>query len=81
MRIYNAHHGLLLSLKRESMPERSDSRPMRLIRSVWDRGMRIAFRVVIDGRDQAQNTHNMCSMRVPRDTMTLKIPEKLFALS
>ncbi|MDE5706064.1 DUF4832 domain-containing protein [Muribaculum sp.] len=33
-----------------------DSRLMRLIRSVWDRGMRIAFRVVIDGRDQAQNT-------------------------
>ena len=33
-----------------------DSRLMRLIRSVCDRGMRIAFRVVIDGRDQAQNT-------------------------
>lgn len=33
-----------------------DSRLMRLMRSVWDRGMRIAFRVVIDGRDQGQNT-------------------------
>ena len=33
-----------------------DSRIMRLIRSVNDRGLRIAFRIVIDGRDQGQNT-------------------------
>lgn len=33
-----------------------DSQLMRLIRSVNDRGLRIAFRIVIDGRDQGQNT-------------------------
>ncbi len=33
-----------------------DSRLMKLIRSVNDRGLRIAFRIVIDGRDQGQNT-------------------------
>lgn len=33
-----------------------DSRLMRLVRSVQDRGLRIAFRIVIDGRDQGQNT-------------------------
>lgn len=33
-----------------------DSRLMKLIKSVNDRGMRIAFRIVIDGRDQGQNT-------------------------
>ena len=33
-----------------------DSRLMRLIRSVLDRGLRIAFRIVVDGRDQGQNT-------------------------
>lgn len=33
-----------------------DSRMMRLIRSVLDRGLRIAFRIVVDGRDQGQNT-------------------------
>ncbi len=33
-----------------------ESRLMKLIRSVNDRGLRIAFRIVIDGRDQGQNT-------------------------
>ncbi|MDE6489566.1 MAG: DUF4832 domain-containing protein [Muribaculaceae bacterium] len=33
-----------------------DSRFMRLLKSVRDRGMRMALRVVIDGRDQGQNT-------------------------
>ena len=33
-----------------------DSSLMKLIRSVNDRGLRIAFRIVIDGRDQGQNT-------------------------
>lgn len=33
-----------------------DSRIMRLIRSVRERGLRMAFRIVIDGRDQGQNT-------------------------
>lgn len=33
-----------------------NSRLMKLIRSVNDRGLRIAFRIVIDGRDQGQNT-------------------------
>ena len=33
-----------------------DSRLMKLIKSVNDRGLRIAFRIVIDGRDQGQNT-------------------------
>jgi len=33
-----------------------DSRLMRLIRSVLDRGLKIAFRIVVDGRDQGQNT-------------------------
>ncbi len=33
-----------------------DSRIMRLIRSVRDRGLRMAFRIVVDGRDQGQNT-------------------------
>lgn len=33
-----------------------DNRLMRLVRSVQDRGLRIAFRIVIDGRDQGQNT-------------------------
>ena len=33
-----------------------DSRLMRLLRSVRERGLRIAFRIVIDGRDQGQNT-------------------------
>lgn len=36
--------------------ENPDSRLMKLIRSVNDRGLRIAFRIVIDGRDQGQNT-------------------------
>ena len=33
-----------------------DSRLMKLIKSVNDRGLRVAFRIVIDGRDQGQNT-------------------------
>ena len=33
-----------------------DSRLMKLVRSVNERGLRIAFRIVIDGRDQGQNT-------------------------
>lgn len=33
-----------------------DSRLMKLIKSVNDRGLRIAFRIVVDGRDQGQNT-------------------------
>ena len=33
-----------------------DSRLMRLIKSLNDRGLKIAFRIVIDGRDQGQNT-------------------------
>ena len=33
-----------------------DSRLMRLVRSVQARGLRIAFRIVVDGRDQGQNT-------------------------
>lgn len=33
-----------------------DSRLMKLIKSVNDRGLRMAFRIVIDGRDQGQNT-------------------------
>ena len=33
-----------------------DSRLMRLIKSVNDRGLRVAFRIVIAGRDQGQNT-------------------------
>ncbi len=33
-----------------------DSRLMKLFRSVFDRGMRLAFRIVVDGRDQGQNT-------------------------
>ncbi len=33
-----------------------DSRLMKLIKSVHDRGLRVAFRIVIDGRDQGQNT-------------------------
>lgn len=33
-----------------------DSRLMKLLKSVRDRGLRIAFRIVIDGRDQGQNT-------------------------
>lgn len=33
-----------------------DSRLMKLIKSINDRGMRIAFRIVVDGRDQGQNT-------------------------
>lgn len=33
-----------------------DSRLMKLIQSVLDRGLKIAFRIVIDGRDQGQNT-------------------------
>lgn len=32
------------------------SRMYRLIKSISDRGMRLAFRIVIDGRDQGQNT-------------------------
>ena len=51
------HHGLLFEPEEGKYAWNDpDSRLMRLIRSVWDRGMRIAFRVVIDGRDQAQNT-------------------------
>lgn len=34
----------------------SDSRIMKLLNSVKDRGLKIALRVVIDGRDQGQNT-------------------------
>lgn len=33
-----------------------NSRLMKLLRSVRQRGLRIAFRIVVDGRDQAQNT-------------------------
>lgn len=33
-----------------------DSRISKLFRSVMDRGMRLAFRIVVDGRDQGQNT-------------------------
>lgn len=33
-----------------------DSRLSRLVRSVQDRGMKIAFRIVVDGRDQGANT-------------------------
>lgn len=33
-----------------------DSRIMRLINSVRKRGLRMAFRIVVDGRDQGQNT-------------------------
>lgn len=36
--------------------EDPDSKLMKLIKSVRDRGLRVAFRVVIDGRDQGQNT-------------------------
>lgn len=34
----------------------STSRIYRLFKSVQDRGMRLAFRIVVDGRDQGQNT-------------------------
>ena len=34
----------------------STSRVYRLFKSVQDRGMRLAFRIVVDGRDQGQNT-------------------------
>lgn len=33
-----------------------DSRLMKLLKSVTDRGLKLAFRIVIDGRDQGQNT-------------------------
>jgi len=33
-----------------------DCRLMKLLRSVRDRGLRVAFRIVVDGRDQGQNT-------------------------
>ncbi len=33
-----------------------DSRLMKLLRSVRERGLRVAFRIVVDGRDQGQNT-------------------------
>lgn len=33
-----------------------DARLTRLLKSVMDRGMRLAFRIVVDGRDQGQNT-------------------------
>lgn len=33
-----------------------DSRLMKLLESVRNRGLRIAFRIVVDGRDQGQNT-------------------------
>lgn len=33
-----------------------DSRLAKLLKSVTDRGLRLAFRIVIDGRDQGQNT-------------------------
>ena len=33
-----------------------DSRLNRLFRSVLDRGMKLSFRIVVDGRDQGQNT-------------------------
>lgn len=33
-----------------------DNRLMKLLRSVRDRGLRLAFRIVVDGRDQGQNT-------------------------
>lgn len=33
-----------------------DNRLMKLLRSVRDRGLRVAFRIVVDGRDQGQNT-------------------------
>ncbi len=33
-----------------------DSRLMKLLKSVRDRGLRVAFRIVVDGRDQGQNT-------------------------
>ena len=33
-----------------------DSRLMSLLRSVQDRGLRVAVRIVVDGRDQGQNT-------------------------
>ncbi|MCH5227831.1 MAG: DUF4832 domain-containing protein [Muribaculaceae bacterium] len=36
--------------------EDPDSRLMKLLKSVSDRGLKLAFRVVIDGRDQGQNT-------------------------
>lgn len=52
-----------------------DSRLMRLLRSVRERGLRIAFRIVIDGRDQGQNTH-MCLTPVPKDITTRRTPER-----
>lgn len=33
-----------------------DCRLMKLLKSVRDRGLRVAFRIVVDGRDQGQNT-------------------------
>lgn len=36
--------------------EDPESRLMKLLESVKDRGLKIAFRIVIDGRDQGQNT-------------------------
>lgn len=33
-----------------------DARLTKLLKSVMDRGMRLAFRIVVDGRDQGQNT-------------------------
>ena len=33
-----------------------DSRLNRLFRSILDRGMKLSFRIVVDGRDQGQNT-------------------------
>lgn len=36
--------------------EDPDSRLNRLFRSILDRGMKLSFRIVVDGRDQGQNT-------------------------